>query len=84
MLTIDLDARGGTFVDGQALGSDAELLQRAREAAAQQPEVRAVVRADASVTYGRVVSIMDLLRQAGIQKIAFAVQRADGASVTTP
>jgi biopolymer transport protein ExbD len=35
--------------------------------------VRAVIRADAAVPHGRVVHVMDLLKQADIGKIAFGV-----------
>jgi len=36
-------------------------------------EIRAVIRADKKVEHGRVIHVLDLLRQGGIAKIAFAV-----------
>lgn len=49
---------------------EARLLLRA------DPEVRVVIQADRNVSYGRVIEVMDSLRQAGITRIAFAVQVA--------
>jgi biopolymer transport protein ExbD len=46
----------------------------------KSPDLRAVIRADASVTHGRVIRVLDLLKQAGISKIAFGVARAEPVS----
>ena len=53
--------------------SDDMLLVRARRACAENPETRAVLRADGRVPHGEVVRVIDQLKRAGIAKIAFAV-----------
>ena len=37
------------------------------------PDLRAVIKADAAVTHGRVIHVLDLLKQAHVNKIAFGV-----------
>jgi len=61
-------------VDSRPVTTDAELLGLAKAARATNPELRAVIRADAALNHGRVVRIMDLLKQGGIAKIAFGVE----------
>jgi biopolymer transport protein ExbD len=45
----------------------------AREAKNKTKDLRAVIRADRKVEHGRVIHVLDLLKRAGISKIAFAV-----------
>ena len=42
----------------------------------QNPELRAVIKADTAVTHGRVIHVLDLLKQAHVTKIAFGVTPA--------
>lgn len=70
---VDLHANGDMFVDGKKLGGEDALLPLAREAQAKNAELRAVIRADTTVPHGRVIRALDLLKQAGVSKIAFGV-----------
>ncbi|MEJ7735120.1 MAG: biopolymer transporter ExbD [Polyangiaceae bacterium] len=70
---IELHASGDVFVDGKRLSADDQILPLAREAQAKNPELRAVIRADTSVQHGRVIRALDLLKQAGVSRIAFGV-----------
>jgi biopolymer transport protein ExbD len=65
------------FHDDKAIHDDRALLELAREAVAANPDVRAVIRADASAQHGRVIHVLDLLKQAGLAKIAFGVAPVD-------
>jgi len=47
-------------------------------------DLRAVIRADKTVEHGRVIHVLDLLKQAGIAKIAFAVTPMQGAAAPAP
>ncbi len=51
----------------------AALAQDLREAAALNPNLRLVLSADAQVTHGKVVELLDLARQAGVTQIALGV-----------
>jgi biopolymer transport protein ExbD len=70
---LELHANGDTLVDGKKLASEDAILPLAREAQAKNPELRAVIRADTTVPHGRVIRALDLLKQAGVSKIAFGV-----------
>ena len=71
--TVDLDAAGQVAVDGERLTSEDALQAKARVALAQHPELRAVVRADQSVSCGRVIHVVDHLKLAGVSSVAFGV-----------
>jgi biopolymer transport protein ExbD len=60
----------GLFVDGAPLADDRAFFRCAREARRRSPKARAVVRAERTVSHGRVVRVLDLLRQAGIARVA--------------
>src|SRR5215472_6038567 len=73
VFSIILAADGRALVDGKAIPNDDAILQLARDAATQHPDLRAVIKADAAVTHGRVIHVLDLLKQAHVNKIAFGV-----------
>jgi len=77
IFNVSLPADQSLVVEGKAL-SDAELLLRARAAVTKNPELRAIIDADGSVPHKRVLSALDILRQAGLSRVAF------GASPTEP
>jgi biopolymer transport protein ExbD len=70
---VDIHATGELLVNGQKLGSDEAIVPIAKEKLASAPELRAVIRADTTVQHGRVIRIIDLLKQAGVARIAFGV-----------
>jgi biopolymer transport protein ExbD len=74
IFSVSLRADGTTHVDGVLSPADADLLGRARSALVQHPELRAVVQADGTVPHSRVMHALDVLRQAGLSRIAFGVQ----------
>ena len=73
VFSLSLTAAGATSVDGRPIADASELLRLARSAQQQNPELRAVLRADGRVPHERVLHAMDVLRQAGVSRIAFAV-----------
>jgi biopolymer transport protein ExbD len=70
---LELHANGDVVVDGKKVASDDAIFPLAKEALAKTPDLRAVIRADTAVQHGRVIRALDLLKQAGIAKIAFGV-----------
>jgi biopolymer transport protein ExbD len=77
IFSLALEADGTTHVDGDAVPDDATLLARAKAAQQRNQELRAVVRADGGVPHRRVMHALDVLRQAGVARIAFAVAQGD-------
>jgi biopolymer transport protein ExbD len=75
IFSLSLLADGTTHVAGDAAAGDAQVLQRAREALGRNAELRAVVQADGSVPHSRVMHALDILRQAGVARVAFGVQQ---------
>ncbi|WP_310610551.1 biopolymer transporter ExbD [Limnohabitans sp.] len=77
---LSIDAQGAVFLDDKAITLND--LQRSLNAQAAQalamdhgelPEVQ--LRADARVPYGRVVEVMGLAQQAGMNRIGFVTER---------
>ncbi len=77
IFSVSVPADQRVIVEGKEL-SDTELLARARAAVAKNPELRAIIDADGSVPHKRVLAALDILRQAGLSRIAF------GASPSAP
>ena len=73
IFSVDLAADGKARVDSKGVASDEGILPLARQAHTDNKDIRAVIRADRKVEHGRVIHVLDLLKQAGIAKIAFAV-----------
>jgi biopolymer transport protein ExbD len=83
VFSIILATDGRVLVDGKTLANDDAILQAAREAQTQHPDLRAVIKADSAVTHGRVIHVLDLLKQAHVTKIAFGVTPAGAAAPAT-
>ena len=86
IFSVELSADGKTRVDSENLGSDEGITSLAKAAKAKTPDLRAVIRADRKVEHGRVIHVLDLLKRAGVAKIAFAVSPSDqgGTPVEAP
>jgi biopolymer transport protein ExbD len=84
VFSVDLSVDGRARVDSKVVADDESILPLARTAHAGNKEIRAVIRADKKVEHGRVIHVLDLLRQAGIAKIAFAVTPTTKAGEAPP
>jgi len=73
VFSIIMAADGRAFVDSKPVPNDDAIMALAKEAGAAHPDLRAVIKADAAVTHGRVIHVLDLLKQANVNKIAFGV-----------
>ena len=73
VLSIVVTSDGAMSVDGKAASDDDAFLGLAREARRGDADVRAVIKADAAAAHGRVIHVLDLLKRAGIARIAFGV-----------
>jgi biopolymer transport protein ExbD len=73
IFSVELTVDGKTRIDSMPVAGDDAISELARQAKAKNKDIRAVFRIDKKVEHGRVVRVMDLLRQAGVSKLAFAV-----------
>ena len=80
VFSIILLVDGTTQVDSHPVENDDAVLALAKEARTKNPELRAVIKADSAVPHGRVIHVLDLLKQAGVAKIAFGVSPVAPAS----
>jgi biopolymer transport protein ExbD len=77
-LAFALDREGKLFLDG-APATLAAAREAVRAALARSPEARALISADRAVSHGRVIEVIDLVKQEGLTRFAIDVERADGA-----
>ena len=68
-------ADGSTQVDSRPIQNDDAILGLARAAHDKNNDLRAVIKADTTVPHGRVIHVLDLLKQAQVSKIAFGVSQ---------
>jgi biopolymer transport protein ExbD len=73
VFSIELTADGKTRVDSEMVPNDDAISGLAKKAKERTKDLRAVIRADKKVEHGRVINVLDLLKQVGVSKIAFAV-----------
>jgi biopolymer transport protein ExbD len=81
MLTMDKDAK--VYFDGVEVAPDV-LMNKMKAAVAADKDVRAVISADQSLNYGKVMSLIDSVKEAGIAKFALNIQKEAKPSAGTP
>jgi len=84
VFSVELTVDGKTRVDSLAVANDDAIPELARQAKAKNKDIRAVIRADKKVEHGRVIRVLDLLKQEGVSKIAFAVTPATREDAPVP
>jgi biopolymer transport protein ExbD len=84
VFSVELTADGKTRVDSSQVANDDAVGRLAQDAKARNKDLRAVIRADQKVEHGRVIHVLDLLKRAGVAKIAFAVTPVPDAPAPGP
>jgi biopolymer transport protein ExbD len=84
VFSVVLAADGTVEVDSKPVANDDAIFPLAREAHAGNADLRAVIKADSAVPHGRVIHVLDLLKQAGLSKIAFGVSPGAAAPGAVP
>lgn len=79
-IVISIEAKNVVYFGEDEVDVDA-FPARLREAKDNNPEVSVVLRVDKDIAYGRVISIMDIVRLSGIHRIGMATQEEEGASL---
>lgn len=73
-LNITVGADGRINLDGKDV-DEAAITAAAQAEAASNPEVQAIITADKDVPHGRVVSVLDLVKAAGVKKFAISIDK---------
>ncbi|HJR54745.1 MAG TPA: biopolymer transporter ExbD [Gemmatimonadota bacterium] len=78
-VTLELDERGGTWLDGRSVES-ADLESALKDAMAEGGTERVVLEADERVSHGRVVEAMDAARRAGASGLVVGTRPREDAA----
>jgi biopolymer transport protein ExbD len=73
VFSVTMAADGTAQVDGKPIPNDDAILALAQAAQDKTPDLRAVIKADSAVPHGRVIHVLDLLKQGHVNKVAFGV-----------
>jgi biopolymer transport protein TolR len=71
VFSVNIPLHGPTHINGKPVADDAELLTIARAAMRADADTRAVIQADGDVSHRRVIHVLDVLKTAGLAKVAF-------------
>ena len=75
-IIIPVDAKGAIQLNGERV-KEAQIRAFVREQRKQHGQLEAVIAADKAVRHGKVVRLIDLVRQEGVRKIAINVLRPE-------
>jgi biopolymer transport protein ExbD len=74
LVNVVLDKEGKLFFDGAEV-SETDLNTRVAAAVAKDKETRAIISADQSIPYGRVMRLIDVVKGQGIAKFALNIEK---------
>jgi len=80
VFSVSVPMTGPTLVNGEPVTNDEVLVRLAKDALLHDPGLRAVINADGAVPHRQVIHILDLIKRAGIARIAFGALRLDQAA----
>ncbi len=80
VVTLTVTKEGQLFFDKEVVASPDEIGRRLTHWKAAGQDVYVIINADRSVDHGRVVDVMDTVRQSGVTRIAVAVRPRGEAS----
>jgi biopolymer transport protein ExbD len=73
-LNILISSDGKLSLDGKA-ADDQQVQAAAAEESKKNPEIQAIISADKDVPHGRVVSVLDIVKSAGVKKFAISIDK---------
>jgi biopolymer transport protein TolR len=71
VFSVAVPSTGPTLVNGAPVTTDDQLVSLARDALLKHPDLRAVIDADGAVPHRRVIRTLDLIKRAGVVRVAF-------------
>jgi biopolymer transport protein ExbD len=73
-LNITISSDGKLNLDGKIV-EDQEVQAKALEEVKKNPDIQAIISADKDVPHGRVVSVLDVVKGAGVKKFAISIDK---------
>lgn len=83
LVNVVLDKEGKLFFDGAEV-TEAELARLISEALAKDKDTRAIISADQSLPYGRVMRLIDMVKGQGIAKFALNIEKEAAPAAQPP
>ena len=74
LVNVVLDRTGTLYVDGEAVDEE-RLATRVAASVRQDPETRAIISADQSLPYGRVMHLLDVVKGQGVSRFALNIEK---------
>jgi biopolymer transport protein TolR len=74
-VNVVIDGDGKLFLDG-VLGSESALAKLVKREARKDPKVQAVIAADKSIAYEKVIRVIDVIKSNGAKSFALNISRA--------
>ncbi len=71
-LAVTFTRPGDLYLNGE-LTSEEDLVDRVRDEVSRDPDIQAVISADTALRYGRVVWLIDLIKQLGVRRYALNI-----------
>jgi biopolymer transport protein ExbD len=84
-VTITVDPQGGYFLEKEKVDAN-QLFEGIQKLFHSNPELRVYVRGDKDALHGEVITALDRVRAAGVQKVAFEIKspQSGGGAAKTP
>jgi biopolymer transport protein ExbD len=73
-LNISIDKDGICYFNGKEVSNEL-LSTMSKEQIGKNPDVQAIISADASVQHGRVIEVIDVVKSAGVTKFAISISK---------
>lgn len=73
-LNISISPDGQIQLDGRTV-SESDISNVAKEEFGKNPEIQAIISADKDVPHGKVVSILDIVKAAGVKRFAISIDK---------
>jgi biopolymer transport protein ExbD len=73
-LNITISPDGKIQLDGKTV-SENEIMTAAKDEYSKNPDVQAIISADKEVPHGKVVSILDVIKSAGVKRFAISIDK---------
>jgi biopolymer transport protein ExbD len=82
--SITIDAASIVYLEKERIVDKAELQKRIHAMWLEDKDVRIYIRADKDTTHGEVIGVLDVVRSAGVQKVAFELTAKTVADPSLP
>ena len=83
LVNIVMDKDSKLFFDGAEV-TEADMKGRIKEALVKDKETRAIISADQTLNYGRVMGLIDVIKGEGIAKFALNIQKGAAPAIQAP